>query len=103
MKYKNNKTCVICQKKYSYCPSCSKDYDKPDWYMLFDGDNCYKIYDICTSYRDNKISKKKAFELITKCDLADLENFNEGTKGQIKEMLSYAESNDDTDKKKSFK
>lgn len=88
---KNNKTCVICGKSYSYCPSCSVDSDKPSWYFVFDGENCNEIYNICTSYRDGVIDKKVAFEKINKCDISGLDNFADSTKKQIKEILMYSD------------
>lgn len=90
MSNKLNKTCIICREKYSYCPSCSKDSDKPTWYTLFHDENCHRIYEVCTSYRDGIYDKKKAYEEITKCDLSKLEDFKESTKNQIEEILGYA-------------
>lgn len=89
---KNNKKCIICGTMYSYCPSCNRDADKPTWYAIFHGESCKDIYDICTSYRDNVIDKKTAYERIIKCDISNLKNFNETTKAQIEEILDYAEN-----------
>lgn len=91
MSVKNNKICIICKTPYHYCPSCSSDNDKPSWYAIFDGDNCYEIYNICTAYRDEKIDKKNAYEKIKKCDLSKLDDFAESTKAQIKDIMSYRE------------
>lgn len=91
MSEKLNKQCIICGKMYSYCPSCHHDKNKPSWYAIFDGDNCYEIYNICTAYRDEKIDKKNAFEKIKKCDLSKLDDFAESTKAQIKDIMSYRE------------
>ena len=78
-----NKTCVICGNKYSYCPVCSKDADKPSWMRLFDESNCNEIYAICTGFRDNVISENEAKERLEKCDLSRLKNFNKGTQDMI--------------------
>ena len=56
----NNRTCIICGKQYHYCPTCGEDSSKPTWYLIFDSQNCHDIYDVCTQYRDEKITAKKA-------------------------------------------
>jgi len=88
MSKKNNKTCIICKKPYSYCPSCHQDASKPTWYMIFDSENCKKIYDICTAYRDGEIDKAIAYERIKECDLTGLKDFAETTRKQIEEILN---------------
>ena len=89
MASKNNRICIICGNKYSYCGSCRGDVGKPSWYNIFDGERCNEIYDICVSYRDNVIDVKEAYERIQKIDLSDLENFASSTKTQIEEILRY--------------
>ena len=83
---KNNRTCIICGQEYSYCSACGEDAGKPTWYFIFDGKNCHDIYEVCTQYRDKKIDAKKAYELISKLDLSNIEDFVEVTKNQIKEI-----------------
>lgn len=93
MAEKNNKKCIICGTMYSYCPNCHHDNDKPTWFAIFDGQNCFDIYEICTSYRDGTINKKTAFEKISICDITKLEEFNPTTKAQIEEILTYKAEN----------
>lgn len=86
---KNNKVCIICKKAYSYCPNCKHDNDKPTWYAIFHDQNCHDIYDVCTSYRDKVFTKKEAYYAIKKLDISFLDDFNESTKNQILDILSY--------------
>ena len=88
---KNNRTCIICGENYAYCPHCGEDANKPTWYFIFDGENCHDIYEVCTQYRDKKIDAKKAYELISKLDLSNIEDFVEVTKNQIKEIIRLNE------------
>lgn len=93
MSTKNNRTCCICRKIYSYCPVCnSEDYNKPTWYFIFHDENCKKIYEVCTDYRDKKISPKEAFDKLSKLDLSDLDNFEKVTKKQIEEIFNSQKS-----------
>ena len=88
---KNNRVCIICGKEYHYCSACGEDAGKPTWYFIFDGQNCHDIYEVCTQYRDKKIDAKKAYELISKLDLSNIEDFVETTKNQIKEIIRLNE------------
>ena len=93
MSTKNNRTCCICRKVYTYCPVCnSEDYNKPTWYFIFHDENCKKIYEVCTDYRDKRISPKEAFDRLSKLDLSDLDNFEKVTKQQIEEIISSQKS-----------
>ena len=85
---KNNRVCIICGKEYHYCSACGEDAGKPTWYFIFDGQNCHDIYEVCTQYRDKKIDAKKAYELISKLDLSNIEDFAEATRIQIEEILA---------------
>ena len=88
---KLNRTCIICGKRYSHCNNCQRDAGKPTWYFIFDGQNCHDIYEVCTQYRDGEIDAKKAYELISKLDLSNIEDFVEVTKNQIKEIIRLNE------------
>ena len=88
---KNNRKCIICGHSYHFCPTCGEDAGKPTWYFIFDGENCHDIYEVCTQYRDKKIDVKKAYELISKLDLSNIEDFVEVTKNQIKEFIRLNE------------
>lgn len=85
---KNNRTCIICNRPYHYCPNCGRDSVKPSWYLIFDGEDCHDIYETCVAYRDKVIDKSEAYERISKLDLSELNNFAEATKLQIEEILT---------------
>lgn len=86
---KNNRTCIICGKKYTYCPVCnSGDTNKPTWYFIFDGQNCHDIYEVCTQYRDGEIDAKVAYEKISKLDISNIKDFYEATRIQIEEIIA---------------
>ena len=83
----NNRTCIICERSYHYCPTCGADAGKPTWYAIFDGQNCHDIYDVCTNYRDGKIDVAKAYELISNLDISEINSFQEATRAQINEII----------------
>ena len=99
MKKKNNRTCVICGKNYSYCPNCGEDAEKPTWYFIFCSENCKDIYDVCVQYRDKELALLDAQKEIKKLDISNIDNFAKSTKAQIQEILEYKEENRETVKK----
>ena len=81
-----NKTCVICSDKYSYCPSCGKDRNKPSWMASFCSENCKKIYDIVARYGMNKVDISEAIEVLNTCDLSNKDHFTTSTQRLIDEI-----------------
>lgn len=85
---KNNRKCLICGASYHFCPSCGEDSGKSTWYAIFHNQNCHDIYDVCVGYRDKEFTANEAYDKLAKLDLSGLEEFNEVTKAQIKEILA---------------
>ena len=73
---KNNKTCLVCGTKYTYCSSCSQHASLPLWMNHFHNDNCRKIYNTVVGYNQETVSKEKAIEILSQCDISDVNNFN---------------------------
>lgn len=72
---KRSRECYLCGKKYSYCPTCSQDKMKPSWMTEFHEENCVKIFEICTRFNMQKMSKEEAKSALSSCDLTNKENF----------------------------
>ena len=86
MMKKNNKTCICCQKKYTFCLNCS-DFDHlPRWMAIYHDENCKKISDVVSNYNFNHITKEQAREILDQCDLSNKENFNKMVKETIDEI-----------------
>lgn len=88
---KFNRKCILCGANYSFCGNCQGDSGKPSWYLIFDGERCNSVYEICTQYRDGKLNAKEAYKLLSELDLSNLEDFVEVTKNQIKEIIRLNE------------
>lgn len=83
---KLNKTCVICGNKYSYCPSCGADHNKPSWMASFCSENCKNIYDVVARYGMKKINVDEAIEILNTCDLSSKPRFTTSTQRLIDEL-----------------
>lgn len=78
---KLNRKCIICGTRYSYCPHCSEDANKPTWMAIFCGENCKDIYTTLDDFRDGRISREDAKTVLNGLDLSPIEklpkNFQE--------------------------
>lgn len=78
---KLNRKCIICGTRYSYCPHCSEDANKPTWMAIFCGENCKDVYTTLDDFRDGRISKEDAQTVLNGLDLSPIEklpkNFQE--------------------------
>jgi hypothetical protein len=65
--------CITCGEKYSYCPNCNRK--EPAWKSEFHDENCKNIFQICTSFNVNIMTKHEAKAALEQCDLSNKENF----------------------------
>ena len=70
-----SRECYLCGTKYRYCNTCSQDRIKPSWMSEFHSENCKNIFDICTRFNMNKMSKTEAQNALIECDLSNQSNF----------------------------
>lgn len=84
---KRTRECYLCGKKYSYCPTCSQDRMKPAWMAEFHDENCKNIFDICTRFNMNLISKVEAQKALSTCDLSFKESFKGYVQKDIKNIF----------------
>ena len=72
---RRSRECYLCGRDYQYCPTCSQDKMKPAWMFEFHSENCKNIFDICTRFNMNLMSKSEAQDALNACDLSNKENF----------------------------
>lgn len=72
---RRQRECYLCGESYQYCGSCSQDRMKPAWMSEFHEENCKNIFDICTRFNMNMISKDEAKAALEQCDLTNKANF----------------------------
>ena len=82
-----NATCDICGKKYHVCNSCKEVKSFTPWRTVTDTMQHYFIFLALSEYTKTK-DKEKAKEELSKCDLSELDTFNENIKTAIKEIMA---------------
>ena len=61
----NNKACLCCSTRYSYCPSCSNaDRLAPSWKAEFCSETCKDLWLTCTRFNMKRLTKQEAQDVI---------------------------------------
>ena len=97
MALENNATCSICGKPYRVCRTCEEITSFTPWRTVTDTLPHYMIYLVLFEYTKNK-DKAKAKEELEKCDLSELETFDNDIKNVINEILGKNDVVEETKK-----
>ena len=79
------RTCVLCGKKYEYCPRC--DETRPTFYLKYCGENCRDISLVMNKYSFKHLSQDEAAAELSKLNL-ELEKYKEQDKKYIESILA---------------
>lgn len=85
---RKTRECYLCGEKYHYCPTCSQDRMKPTYMAEFHDDNCKTIFDICTRFNMQLMSKEEAQKALSACDLSNKEAFKDYVKRDIANIFA---------------
>ena len=72
---RKQRECYLCGESYKYCGNCSNDRMKPAWMSEFHSESCKNIFDLCTRFNMNLITKEEAKLALQQCDLSNRANF----------------------------
>ena len=88
---RNNKTCLCCGEKYTFCTSCDQYDFEPRWKAIFHNKNCKDIFNILTEYNAGNIDRATAVDSLKQCDLSAKDSFVENIKQEINELFESKE------------
>lgn len=83
----NNKTCICCGKKYTFCTGCGQFDNEPRWKAIYHNETCKDIFIIVSDFLQNAISKEDAKERLMKCDLSYKDQLHKNLQNGIDEIL----------------
>lgn len=84
---KKDRKCYLCGEKYQYCPTCGNDRLKPTWMAEFHSESCKNIFDICTRYNMQLMTKEEAQKALSACDLSKKESFKDYVQRDLANIL----------------
>ena len=94
---KNNKTCILCGKKYTFCNRCEEFDRLPRWMGIYCSDNCRAIFNILTDYNGGHITKEEEIQKLNDCDLSYRDHFNKFNKGIIDNLMGVENDEESID------
>lgn len=92
---RNNKTCILCGNKYSYCSGCAEFDHLPRWMECYCSENCKDIFNILSSYNMKHKTKEEAKSLLEKCDLTMTDTYSEFNRNCINSIMTDETSTSD--------
>lgn len=88
MSKKGERICVLCKKKYQFCPVCNpEDNLKPTWYFCWCSDNCHDIDIVTSAFEDKRITNIEAKKKLEELDLSRKEYFGESYQKSIASIM----------------
>lgn len=94
---KRDRKCYLCGTDYKYCSTCSQDRMKPSWMSEFHSESCKNIFDICTRFNMEMISKDEAQNELAACDLSNKDNFKHYVQRDLVNIFAKDEKQDLTE------
>ena len=89
----NNKTCILCGKKYTFCNRCEEFDNYPRWMGIYCSDNCRKIFMTVTDYKAGEITREQAIDNLNLCDLSEKDKYHNSIKCIIDDLLKIENEN----------
>lgn len=72
----NNRTCLCCNTRYSYCPNCSgADRFAPSWKAEFCSETCKDLWLTCTRFNMERLTKQEAQDVIKSLPLKSISEY----------------------------
>lgn len=88
---KDNKICILCGKKYSFCNRCEEYDHLPRWMAIYCSENCKNIFNTISGYNMKLKTKEEAASALGECDLSKKNQFNQACQQYIDEILDAKE------------
>lgn len=82
-----NRTCICCNTKYEYCPTCWEDRFKEPWHTEFCCEDCKNLWETATKFNMELITKEKAQKDISALNLKPRAEYAECVQRDLKNIL----------------
>jgi len=89
MTKQNNKTCITCEKKYTYCNRCDDFATLPKWMTAWCSKRCKDIFNIASSYLTDTIDENEAKQRLESLTLSPEEHYSFGVQKALDKMKYF--------------
>jgi hypothetical protein len=93
MSKKDNRICKVCKEEYYFCPSCGSVSASDKYKIMYCSKNCYHILNTLSKLTIGTINKAEAKEALSSLDLSKQNQFSEGIKMEIDEIMKTGKKN----------
>lgn len=90
MTKQNNKTCITCGKKYTYCNRCDDYAALPKWMTIWCSERCKEIFNTASYFLSGSIDAEEAKRRLSDFNLNENEEFSFGVQKAL-DKLAYFE------------
>lgn len=92
MNKRDLRTCCVCRQNYHFCPVCNEeDKNKEPWHFVYCSANCKNIYNVMSSFENEKIDAETANKQLSKLDLSQKDNFGDSYKNTLSKISTEIE------------
>lgn len=95
---KGERVCVVCGKKYVYCPNCKQGNPKETWRFMYDSEQCRDIFKACSDFAFGHINAEAAKKRLAKYDLSDVSAYSEDMRRNLSAINANTAKSDDAPK-----
>lgn len=85
---RGERTCIVCGKKYVYCPNCQKGDPNETWRNIYCSEDCRSIFKICNSFAFGHINAEAAKKKLEKYDVADRSKYSEDIRNNLSAIFA---------------
>lgn len=93
MSKKDNRICKVCKEEYRFCPSCGSVSASDKYKIMYCSKNCYNILNTLSKLTIGTINKSEAKEALSSLDLSKQNQFSEGMRMEIDEIMKTGKKN----------
>lgn len=76
MAKKNNKICIVCGDKYTFCPTCADTKNLEMWRNIYCSENCKKLFHAASGYHAQTATIEEVKSRFDACDLSYKDKLN---------------------------
>lgn len=83
--------CLTCGAEYEYCPGCARSAGKPEWMLLWDTEECMKVFDTVSGYNIKNIDADGVKSALIEIGVTNYDKYIPRIRKQLQKIVPAAE------------